>query len=78
MGRPRELTEEERARLAGEGMTPIEVWMPDIWSEEVWEQVYADCKAISQSEELADVNLWVETGARETLRLIEEMEENGL
>lgn len=78
MGRPKELTEEERAKLTAEGLRPIEVWMPDIWSDEVWEQVYRDCELISSSEEKADVNLWVEEAARESLRLIEEMEANGL
>lgn len=51
---------------------------PDISSEEVWEQALRDCDLIRTSEERADVNLWVEAAASETMRLIEEMEENGL
>jgi hypothetical protein len=78
MGRPKELTDEERQELLARGLKPVEVWLPDIWSDEVWEQVYKDCELIRSSEERADVNLWVEEGARETMRLIEEMEENGL
>jgi hypothetical protein len=78
MGRPKELTGEERAALLAQGLKPVEVWLPDIWSDEVWEQVYKDCELIRSSEERADVNLWVEEAARETMRLIEEMEENGL
>ena len=78
MGRPKELTEEQRAQLVSEGLSPIEVWLPDIWSDSVWEQAYRDCDLIKSSEERADVNLWVEEAARETMRLIEEMEENGL
>ncbi|MGE0503088.1 MAG: antitoxin MazE-like protein [Rhizobiaceae bacterium] len=78
MGRPKELTDEERAKLIAEGFTSVEVWMPDIWSDAVWERVYEDCKLISGSEERADVNLWVEGAARESMRLIEEMEENDL
>lgn len=76
MGRPRELTNEEREALRKEGLRPVEVWLPDIWSDEVWDQVYKDCELIAASEEEADVNLWVEEAARESMRLIEEMEEN--
>jgi hypothetical protein len=78
MGRPRELTPEEQQKLREEGFTPVEVWMPDIWSDEVWEQVYRDCELIRSSEERADVALFIEEAARESMRLIEEMEENGL
>ncbi|WP_157016013.1 antitoxin MazE-like protein [Mesorhizobium xinjiangense] len=76
MGRPRELSEEEREALRKEGFRPVEVWLPDIWSDEVWEQVYKDCELIRGSEEEADVNLWIEEAARETMRLINEMEED--
>ena len=31
MGRPRELTEEERQKLLAKGYRPVEVWVPD-WS----------------------------------------------
>lgn len=78
MGRPKELTDQERAELMSAGLRPIEVWLPDIWSDEVWEQAYKDCELIRSSEERADVNLWVEEAARESMRLINEMEENGL
>jgi len=77
MGRPRELTEEERQKLIAEGYRPVEVWLPDLWSDEVWEQIYRDCELIRKSEEDADVDLWVEEAARESMRLIEEMEKNG-
>ena len=78
MGRPRELSEAERQQLITEGFRPVEVWLPDIWSDAIWEQAYQDCQLIKDSEEIADVNLWVEEAARESMRLIGEMEENGL
>jgi hypothetical protein len=78
MGRPKELTEEDRARLRAEGYKPVEIWVPETASAALWEQVYRDCELIRNSEERADVNLWVEEAARESMRLIEEMEENGL
>lgn len=78
MGKPRELNDAERQTLLAQGYKPVEVWVPDIWSDEVWRQIYRDCELISSSEEQADVNLWVEESARETMRLVNEMEENGL
>ena len=77
MGRPRELTEEERQKLIAEGYRPVEMWVQDIWSDEVWRKVYKDCDEIRRAEEEADVNLWVEAAARETFRLIDEMEADG-
>ena len=35
MGRPRELTEEERAELIAKGYRPVEVWVPDWDSPEI-------------------------------------------
>jgi hypothetical protein len=78
MGRPRELTEAERQALLADGYRAVEVWVPDIWSDEVWQQVYRDCELIRSAEEEADVNLWVEESAREAIRLVEEMEERGV
>jgi Protein of unknown function (DUF3018) len=75
MGRPKELTEAERDRLRAEGLRPVEVWLPDIWSDEVWEQVYRDCELIRASEEEAEVDLWVEAAATEAMRLLDEIEE---
>ena len=74
MGRPRELTEAERQKLIDEGYRAVEVWVPDIWSDEVWQQVYRDCELIRASEEEADVDLWVEEATRETMRIINEEE----
>lgn len=78
MGRPQELTREERQKLLDAGYKPVEVWLPDMWSDEIWQQVYRDCELIRSSEEQADAALFVEEGFRETVRLIEEMEANGL
>ena len=32
MGRPRELSEQERAALLAKGYKPVEIWVPDWWS----------------------------------------------
>ncbi|MCW4113671.1 antitoxin MazE family protein [Aurantimonas sp. MSK8Z-1] len=75
MGRPRELTQEQRDELLAKGYRPVEVWLPDIWSDGIWSQVEEDCRLIAESEERADADLWTEEALRETLRLIDEMEE---
>lgn len=74
MGRPGEPTDAQKRSLIAEGYRPVEVWVPDIWSDEVWQQIYRDCELIRASEEEADVNLWVEEAARETMRTINEEE----
>jgi hypothetical protein len=74
MGKPRELTDSERQKLAADGYRLVEVWVPDIWSERVWEAVLEDCREIRDAQEDADVNLFLEAGLAETLRLIDEME----
>ena len=50
MGRPRELTEEERADLLAKGLVPVEVWLPDIWSDEFWRRVEEDCRLIREAD----------------------------
>jgi len=77
MGRPRELTDSERQALMAGGYKPVEVWVADISSDDVWQQVYRDCDLIRASEEEADIDLWIEEAARETMRLINKMEEGG-
>lgn len=50
MGRPRELTEEERRKLIAEGYRPVEVWVPDLWSDQLWNEVEEECRQIRQSD----------------------------
>ncbi|NGO50657.1 antitoxin MazE-like protein [Allomesorhizobium camelthorni] len=50
MGRPKELTEEEKKELAAEGYRPVEVWLPDLWSDELWKQIEEDCRQIRESD----------------------------
>jgi hypothetical protein len=50
MGRPRELTEAERQKLIAEGYRPVEVWLPDLWSDELWQQIEEDCRLIRESD----------------------------
>ena len=50
MGRPRELTEEERAELLAKGYTPIEMWVPDLSNAAVRRRLAAELKAIRESD----------------------------
>lgn len=50
MGRPRELTEEEKQKLISEGYQPVEVWLPDLWSDELWKQIEEECRLIRESD----------------------------
>lgn len=50
MGRPKELTDEEKADLLAKGYKPYEVWLPDVWSEEFWTQIEKDCQLIREAD----------------------------
>ena len=50
MGRPRELTEEEKQKLIAEGYKPVEVWLPDLWSDELWKEIEEECRQIRESD----------------------------
>ena len=62
MGRPRELTAQERADLIRQGYRPVEIWVPDLSNEayrkEATRQVRAAVEADRQAgvEELVDEN----------------------
>ncbi|MCK8782187.1 antitoxin MazE family protein [Rhizobium sp. NTR19] len=62
MGRPRELTAQERADLIRQGYRPVEIWVPDLSNEayrkEAARQVRAAVEADRQAgiEELVDEN----------------------
>ncbi len=50
MGRPRELTEEERRKLLSEGYRPVELWVLDWENPEVIERIKRECEAINISD----------------------------
>jgi hypothetical protein len=50
MGRPRELTDEEKADLLARGYRPYEVWLPDIWSDDFRKQIEEDCRLIREAD----------------------------
>jgi hypothetical protein len=50
MGRPRELTEAEKAELIAKGYKPVEVWVLDWDNPEVIARIKRECEAINQSD----------------------------
>lgn len=50
MGRPRELTEEERAELLAKGYRPVEMWVPDLSKAEVRLRLGSELKAIREAD----------------------------
>ena len=49
MGRPRELTDTERAQLVSRGYRPVEMWVPDLSRAEVRERLESELRAIRES-----------------------------
>jgi len=50
MGRPRELTDTERAELVSRGYRPVEMWVPDLSRAEVRERLESELRAIRESD----------------------------
>ena len=50
MGRPRELTDAERAELVAKGYRPVEMWIPDLSRAEVRERLEHELKAIREAD----------------------------
>ncbi len=60
MGRPKELTEEQRADLRARGFVPVEVWVPDWDSPEFKEQIRREMDAIAEADARdPDIDDWV-------------------
>ncbi|HET7412879.1 MAG TPA: antitoxin MazE-like protein [Pararhizobium sp.] len=56
MGRPRELTEEERTDLLAKGYKPVEVWVPDWSSLEFKRELERMCEDIRESDRRLHMN----------------------
>ena len=50
MGRPKELTEAERADLIARGYKPVEVWVLDWDNPKVREEIERECAVIRESD----------------------------
>ncbi len=65
MGRPKELTEEDRAKLISEGYRPIEVWVRDIENEAYKAEAYRQSRNAASADVEDRVMEWVEAVSAE-------------
>jgi hypothetical protein len=61
MGRPRELTEEERAKLIADGYRPVEVWVPDVANAAYLAEADRQARAAADADVEDRVMEWVDT-----------------
>jgi hypothetical protein len=60
MGRPKELTGEERRQLISQGYRPVEIWVPDMSDPEVLARADAEAKRIAKADQDEDIMDWLE------------------
>ena len=60
MGRPREVSEEERAELIRKGYRPIEVWVPDLDNEAVRKKLQEEARRIAKADETDGIMDWLD------------------
>ena len=60
MGRPREISAEERADLINQGYRPIEIWVPDMTSEAFRIQIEQEMRSIAEADNTDDVSNWID------------------
>jgi hypothetical protein len=72
----RKLTSTERAELRAHGYRPVQAWVR-LRDDAFWDEVLAEAKEIARAEDEADLDLFIEQSARDTFRLIDEMEREG-
>ena len=60
VGRPRELTAEEKQQLISQGYRPVEMWVPDMSDPQVLARADAEAKRIAKADQDEDIMDWVE------------------
>lgn len=61
MGRPRELSPEEREDLLRRGYRPVEIWVPDLDNETIRAQLAEEARRIAEADDDEDeVMNWLE------------------
>ena len=65
MGRPRELTEAERASLMAKGYKPVEVWVPDFESEAYRTEAKRQAESAAAADVEDRVMEWIEAVSAE-------------
>ena len=67
MGRPRELTQEERERLRRQGFRPVEVWVPDFENKAYRAEALRQSQSAAAVDAEDDVMEWIEAVSAEAL-----------
>ena len=65
MGRPRELTGEERAQLLAQGYKPVEVWVRDWNDPAVMAAIEEECRQIRESDRTSKMSETLDAFARD-------------
>ena len=65
MGRPREISPEERAELIRQGYRPIEIWIPDTTSEAYLREAARQARAAVQADQQAGITELIDENAAE-------------
>ena len=60
MGRPKELSEEERQELLAKGYRPVEIWVPDLDNPKMLEELKRQAKAVAEADEKDGIFEWLE------------------
>lgn len=60
MGRPKELSEEERRDLIAKGYRPVEIWVPDLDNPKMLEELEKQARAVAEADEKDDIFEWLE------------------
>jgi hypothetical protein len=60
MGRPTELSPEERADLMRRGYRPIEIWVPDLNNEALRLQLQEEARRIAEADAKENITEWIE------------------
>ena len=60
MGRPKEMSEEEKRELASKGYRPVEVWVPDLSNPAIRALAEAEAKRIAAADQEEDIMDWIE------------------
>lgn len=65
MGRPRELSQEERDDLMRRGYRPVEIWVPDTTTKAYREDAARQAQASVEADRQADLTELIDPGAAE-------------
>jgi hypothetical protein len=60
MGRPTELSRDERADLIRRGYRPVEIWVPDLENPAIQEQLKKEMERIAAADEKDNIMDWIE------------------